>query len=127
MNDHKAFFGTGYKKKEEKPLNQTQGYMKVIKGTLTDDDIPIEDNYTEQNEMNLPVEIFPVSVNIMGKIYGGQEKIEIFGGDIIIDGIRINEKMPNTSGTWFKVLKGKKIQNSILTIVRSCDIMEGEN
>lgn len=122
MSDVSSFFGNGYKK--EKPLNQTQGYMKVIKGTLTKIPIEEQDNYTEQNEMNLPSENNNVAINVMGKIYEGKEKIEVFGGDIVIDGIREAE-MPNTSGTWFKVLKGKKIQNSILTIIKSCDIMEG--
>ena len=112
MNDVNTFFGSGYKKKEE-PLNQTQGYIKAIKGTLEkkDDDLP---------EQVLP-EITPsedsnVAVNVMGNIYEGQSKIEIFGGDIIIDGIK-KDKMPNTSGTWFKILKGKKFKNKILTIV----------
>jgi hypothetical protein len=116
MNDvHNSFFGTGYKKKEEKPLNQTQGYMKVIKGTYVDLDETKPLPETVWPEINIS-EDCQVAINVMGKIYSGQNKIEIFGGDIIIDDIKTG-KMPNTSGTWMKVLKGKKIKNKILTIV----------
>ena len=93
------FFGTGYKKKE---LNQTQGYMKVIKGTLTEDKIPPPDEIIPEINSN-------VALNVMGKIYEGKEKIEVIAGDIIFDGVKA-ASMPITSGTCIKIIKGKKIK-----------------
>ena len=65
-----------------------------------------------------------VAVNVMGKIYQGNEKIEMIAGEVIVDGVRTG-KLPITSGTWIKKLKGKYFQNGSLTIVSKCATMEG--
>lgn len=64
----------------------------------------------------IPSENFNVAINVMGDLYEGQEKIEITEGDIIVDGVKTG-KAPLTSGTWIKLLKGKKIENKILTYI----------
>ncbi len=127
MKDVGAFFGKGYTKKKRD--NQTLGYMKVIRGEdLPESDVP-EAEFIEPEKSPWP-EVHPsedsnVAVNVMGDLYEGKDKIEMVAGDIIVDGIRTG-KMPCTSGTWFKILKGtQKIKKSILTIIESCDTMEG--
>ena len=119
---HKSFFSSGYKKKQ-KIDNQTLGYMNLIKGSLTKDRIKPG---TEPEPLIEPSRNCDVSINVMNDIYEGNEKIEITKGEIIVDGM-VKGKMPNTSGCWVKVLKGEKIQNGILTIVRKYDNMKGVN
>ena len=111
MSDVSAFFGTGYKEKEKKSLNQTEGYIKAIRGTLEPDE-KIEEI---QIGIDPAVSSDKICINVMGKIYKGDDKIEISCGKIMIDGVSKGE-MPNTSGVWFKVLKGKIIQNEKKTL-----------
>lgn len=83
----------------EKP-NQTKGYMDAIKNRSNPSD-----------DVSLPEQILPsvneAEINVMGNIYKGK-KIEISGGDIIIDGVK-SGTMPITSGTWIKLIRGKHI------------------
>jgi hypothetical protein len=115
MSDVDAFFGKGYK-------NQTKGYMKAIKGTLESDDIS-GIKFIEPK----PSDDCGVAINVMGTLYEGKEKIEMIGGDIIVDGI-ISGKAPITSGTWVKTLKGEYWKNphdkkNTLSIWSKCDII----
>ncbi len=114
--DNNPFFGTGYKKKD----NQTQGYMKAIKGELPEsDDVP----EVEQVDPAIKLDGCNVAINVMGDIYMGNDKIELIAGEVIVDGVR-KGKLPITSGTWFKKLKGNYFQNGSLTIVSKCATME---
>ena len=116
--DNNPFFGTGYKKKK---VNQTQGYMKAIKGELPEsDDVPEE---VEQEYPAIKLDGCNVAVNVMGEIYTGNEKIEMIAGEVIVDGVR-KGKLPITSGTWIKKLKGNYFQNGSLTIVSKCATIE---
>ena len=101
-DDISAFFGSGYSEKPKKPKEE-----KFV------------DTCSILEEMGVwPVasEWANVAINVMGNVYEGKDIIQIIAGDIIVDGVK-KDKMPITSGTWFKVLKGeqKKI-NNILTI-----------
>ena len=91
------FFGTGYKKK--KPAQSA----------------PEKQSAAPENTL-LPST--NVAVNVMGDLYQGKEEIKILEGNIMVDGFKRGE-MPITSGTWIKILKGKKIKNKTLTIVGS--------
>lgn len=93
---YKAFFGSGYKEKEESDP--------VIVGV--------------DPAMSDPVSDRGVCINVMGRIYEGDDKIEMISGNVVIDGTKFGE-LPITSGTWFKVLNGKIVQteNKTLTII----------
>lgn len=93
------FFGTGYKKKpaQSAPEKQSAPENTLLSSTN-------------------------VAVNVMGDLYQGKDEIKILEGNIMVDGFKRGE-MPITSGTWIKILKGKKIKNNILTILRSHDII----
>ena len=55
---------------------------------------------------------FNASINLMGKIYNGNI-IELNAGNVIVDGV-IKDKIPVTSGTWYKILKGTE-KNKIIS------------
>ena len=106
MSDVSAFFGSGYtEKKREEPKPEPESPWPEV---------------TPSDECN-------VAVNVMGTLYEGMEKIEMIAGEVIVDGIR-KGKMPITSGTWFKTLKGEYWKNphdkkNLLSIVSKCDIV----
>ncbi len=107
MNDVSAFFGAGYKEKKKSVV--------VIKNPEPESVWPVIEASDDAE----------VAVNVMGKLYEGKDEIQLTQGNIIVDGIKAGE-LPITSGTWFKILKGEqKSKNSILTICKSCDTMEG--
>lgn len=90
MNDISAFFGKGYKNvKREKPK--------------------LKSSFPEVK----PSDKSNIAVNIMGNLYEGMDKIEFHEGDIFIDGNKCG-KLPVTSGTWVKILKGRMKKNKII-------------
>ena len=107
MSDVSAFFGQGYKnKKIEKPKPKEE---------------PTFPEVTPSDESQ-------VAINVMGDLYEGREKIEMIAGEVIVDGVR-KGKLPITSGTWFKILKGEYWKNphdkkNTLIIVSKCGIVE---
>ena len=103
MTDVSTFFGTGYKEKEPKPKKESKSK-----------DI-------------IPSEWSNVAINVMGKLYEGNETIEIHEGDVIVDDVKV-DKMPVTSGTWTKTLKGVWKKNpkhgkKMLRILVKCDMI----
>ena len=109
MSDVSAFFGKGYTERKHEPKPEENLFEDIDYGF-------------EEPE---PSDEYNVAINVMGTLYQGMEKIEIFQGDIIVDGL-IAGKMPITSGTWFKTLKGEHWKNphdkkNILSIVSKCD------
>jgi|SRR5210317_281592 len=105
-NPVSAFFGSGYtERKPEEPKEQEPVWPKVT-----------------------PSEWSDVAINVMGDLYEGREKMEMIAGEVIVDGVR-KGKLPITSGTWFKILKGEYWKNphdkkNTLIIVSKCGIVE---
>ena len=107
MNDVSAFFGKGYtEKKHPKPEPKAkEGWPEVVASDWSN-----------------------VAINVMGDLYEGKEKIEMIAGEVIVDGVR-KGKMPITSGTWVKKLKGEYWKNphdqkNTLSIWSKCDIID---
>ena len=100
-----AFFGSGYTEKKREEPKPKDTWPEVV-----------------------PSEWSNVAINVMGDLYEGKDKIEMIAGEVIVDGVR-KGKMPITSGTWVKKLKGEYWKNphdkkNSLIIVSKCGIIE---